>query len=148
MMARILVVDDDALFAALMRRALEQNDHYVAAVGEVAAAREAMQRETFDALVCDMVLPGESGLRLLREVRATNPNLALIAISGGMSAGRSVHVDVLQLAQSLGTDAVVKKPFDLQRFTSTVEGVILKKRHEGMISAGFVGHPPPAALTP
>ena len=137
-MARILVVDDDVLFTSLMRRALEQHGHDVTAVGDVAGAREAMQRDTFDALVCDLVLPGESGLRLLREVRATNPNLTLIAISGGTSVGRSVHVDVLQLAQSLGTHAVVKKPFELSSFVSTVEGVILKRRHEGLVSAGFV----------
>ena len=128
-MARILVVDDDALFGALMRRALDQRSHDVVLATDGKTAREALAAGTFDAIVCDIVLPDETGLQILRDMRASTPSMALIAISGGKSAGRNIPIDVLHLAQTLGTDAVVKKPFELSNFVATVEGTMSNKRN-------------------
>ena len=127
-MARVLVVDDDKLFSALMRRALEQRGHHVVLTEDAKSGRSALAAEEFDAIVCDIVLPDETGLHVLRDVRASYPAMATIAISGGKAGGRSVHIDVLHLAQTLGTDAVVKKPFELSNFVATVESTCLKKR--------------------
>ncbi|MBP6012802.1 MAG: response regulator [Alphaproteobacteria bacterium] len=127
-MARVLVVDDDKLFSALMRRALEQRGHHIALTEDAKAGRAALAAEEFDVIVCDIVLPDENGLHVLRDVCANYPAIATIAISGGKAAGRSVHVDVLHLAQTMGTDAVVKKPFELSSFVATVESTLQKKR--------------------
>jgi DNA-binding response OmpR family regulator len=134
-MARILVVDDDPLFGALMRRALDQHLHDVVLAADGKTAREALAAETFDAIVCDIVLPDETGLQILRDTRTAAPAMALIAISGGKSAGRDVHIDVLHLAQMLGTDAVVKKPFELSNFVATVEGAMDRKRNSALSAA-------------
>ena len=127
-MARVLVVDDDKLFSALMRRALEQRGHHVVLTEDAKSGREALVAEEFDVIVCDIVLPDETGLHVLRDVRANYPAMATIAISGGKAAGRSVHIDVLHLAQTLGTDSVVKKPFELSSFVANVEATYQKKR--------------------
>ena len=126
-MSRILVIDDDALFSALMRRALENRGHYVVLSGDAKDGRGCLGREEFDAVVCDIILPGESGLSVLRELR-TNPRIALLAISGGKPSGRGQSLDVLQLAQTLNIDAIVRKPFELTNFVATVESAITKKR--------------------
>ena len=127
-MARILVVDDDALFIALMRRALEQHKHTIVAASDALACRAALEQEPFDALVCDIMLPDESGLHLMRHARALHPDMAIIAISGGMSKGRSVYIDVLHLAETTIADAVVKKPFELHNFVATVERAVSAPR--------------------
>ena len=127
-MARVLVVDDDKLFSALMRRALEQRGHHVVLTDDAKSGRAALAAEEFDVIVCDIVLPDETGLHVLRDVHTNYPAMATIAISGGRSAGRSVHIDVLHLAQTLGTDSVVKKPFELTSFVANVEATYLKKR--------------------
>lgn len=129
-MARVLVVDDDKLFAALMRRALEQRGHEAVVVEDGKSARTALEASDLDAMVCDIVLPDESGLQILRHAKATKPELATIAISGGKSAGRSVHIDVLHLAETIGADAVVKKPFELSGFVTTVETALTTKRQK------------------
>lgn len=126
-MARILVIEDDALFAALMRRALEKRGHYVVSSTNAQDGRDCLQREEFDALVSDIVLPGESGLNVLRDARA-NADLALIAISGNSAGADKARLDVLQLAHSIGVDAIVRKPFELSNFVATVESAIAKKR--------------------
>ena len=134
-MARVLVCDDDKLFGTLMRRALEQRGHETIVVEDAKSARQALEQSRFDGFVCDIVLPDESGLHLLRGVRAADQALTLIAISGGKAAGRTVHVDVLSLAETAGADAVVKKPFELSSFVATVEGAILKKQHARRVKA-------------
>ncbi len=127
-MARILVVDDDTLFSALMRRALEQRGHHVALAVDAKSGRESLNGEQFDALVCDILLPDETGLHILRDARKRTPGVALVAISGGRPGGRGPHSNVLHLAQTLGVDAIVKKPFELSSFVATVEGAMTKKQ--------------------
>ncbi|MBL9098551.1 MAG: response regulator transcription factor [Alphaproteobacteria bacterium] len=127
-MPHVLVCDDDKLFAALMRRALQQRGHDVTVAEDAKSAREALAAGAFDVFVCDIVLPDENGLHVLRDARAAHPAMTLIAASGGKSDGRSVHIDVLHLAETLGADAVVKKPFELSSFVATVEGALAKRR--------------------
>ncbi|MCE9524013.1 MAG: response regulator [Alphaproteobacteria bacterium] len=133
-MARILVIEDDALFAALMRRALEKRGHYVVVSTTAQDGRDSLRREEFDALVSDIVLPGDSGLNVLRDARA-NAELALIAISGSNAGADKARLDVLQLAHSIGVDAIVRKPFELSSFVTTVEGAIAKTRNTPSVAS-------------
>ena len=123
-MAHILVLDDDRLFGALMRRALEQHAHVVTLAETAADARTALGTETFDAMVCDIILPDENGLHLMRDIRASYPAMVLIAASGG----RGGAVDLLQLAHTVGVDDVVKKPIELTNFVTTVERALAAKQ--------------------
>ncbi|NOT40734.1 MAG: response regulator [Alphaproteobacteria bacterium] len=127
-MARILVLDDDKLFGALMRRALGQRAHEVTLAETAGDARATLAAGTFDAMVCDIILPDENGLHLLRDVCANYPAMATIAISGGKAGGKSLPVDVLHLAQTVGVDAVVKKPLELTSFVATVESALTEKQ--------------------
>ena len=123
-MARILIVDDDPLFLAIMSRSLEDARHDVVTATEPGKAIELFGKIRFDALVCDLVLPSQSGLQVIREARHQAPEVAIVAVSGGKSQGKSVHVDVLKMAQLVGADAVVKKPFEVFEFVATVERTI------------------------
>ncbi len=123
-MARVLVLDDDKLFGALMRRGLGQRTHEVTVTETASEARAALAAGPFDAMVCDLILPDENGLHLLREVCAAYPAMATIAISGG----RTGAVDLLHLAQTVGVDAVVKKPLELHAFVTTVENAFITKQ--------------------
>lgn len=123
-MARVLVLDDDKLFGALMRRGLDHHAHEVVLAETAAAARAALAGEPFDAMVCDIILPDENGLHLMRDIRAAYPEMALIAISGGKVGA----VDLLQLAQTVGVDDIVKKPIELTKFVTTVERALATKQ--------------------
>jgi DNA-binding NtrC family response regulator len=123
-MARVLVLDDDKLFGALMRRGLEQHAHAVTVTETAAGARAALAAETFDAMVCDIILPDENGLHLMRDILASYPHMALVATSGG----RVGAVDLLQLAQTIGVDDIVKKPIELTKFVATVERALAVKQ--------------------
>jgi len=124
-MARILVVDDDPLFLTIMSRALENARHEVTAVNDGANAIELFGEAPFDALVCDLVLPAPTGLKVIREARHRAPDVAIIAVSGGKSDGKSVHVDVFNMALAVGASTIVKKPFEVADFVAAVERTLL-----------------------
>ena len=134
-MARILVVDDDPLFLAIMSRSLEDARHDVVTSTDGAIAIDIFGKIVFDALVCDLVLPNQSGLQVIRHARHAAPELAIVAISGGKAQGKSVHVDVLKMAEAVGADAVVKKPFEVFQFVSTVERVIDTRARDAAAAA-------------
>lgn len=135
-MARILVVDDDPLFLAIMSRSLEDARHDVVTATDAVAAMDLLGKLTCDALVCDLVLPNQSGLHVIRDARHSAPDLAIVAISGGKANGKKVHVDVLKMAQLAGADAVVKKPFEVFDFVSTVERALNSRKGTAAVSVG------------
>lgn len=81
---RVLVVDDEAEFAAMVRDALEQAGHEVASAESGAVALQMLDEARFDAVVCDLRMPDMDGVALWREVAARQPALAgrMVFVSG------------------------------------------------------------------
>jgi CheY-like chemotaxis protein/anti-sigma regulatory factor (Ser/Thr protein kinase) len=67
---RLLLVEDDALTRTAMASLLEQQGARVEAAESAAAALAALRDNVFDALVCDIAMPGEDGYSFIRKVRA------------------------------------------------------------------------------
>lgn len=75
-LARVLLIDDERAVVGSLAAAL--GDSYdVVAVSSAAQAREAIASQPrFDAIICDLVMPGETGMQLFEHVRQTQPELA------------------------------------------------------------------------
>jgi PAS domain S-box-containing protein len=110
---RLLVVEDHADTALLLKRLLEASGHVVEIAGTVAEALKAAERESFDVLVSDLGLPDGTGCELMRQMRERHP-LKGIAMSGfgteedvrrSLEAGFSEHlvkpVDISSLEQAI-----------------------------------------------
>lgn len=65
----ILVVDDDGRLRDLLRRYLSENGFLVSTAADAAEARAKLESFSFDLLVLDVMMPGESGLDLTRDLR-------------------------------------------------------------------------------
>ena len=105
---RLLVVEDDADTREMLVMVFERSGAMVTAAASAGEATEAMRRAIPDLLVCDIGLPGEDGLELIRKVRALEaekggriPALALTAYAG------PVH---REKALAAGFDKQVSKP--------------------------------------
>ena len=79
---RILLVEDHAATRATLANLLGSRDYAVAATDSVAAARAAAAQEEFDLIISDLGLPDGGGCELLEELRAAQPGLPGIALSG------------------------------------------------------------------
>ena len=99
----ILVVDDDLLIRRVMRAALESTYLVFDAI-EGQAALEVMARQPCDLVISDCDMPGMGGLELIGHIRANQPSLPIIVMSGELSEERR------QVVASLGTTSL-EKPF-------------------------------------
>jgi len=107
-MARIVLFEDEAALRLLLAEVLEEAGHEVVSAGDGAASRDAGLMAAADVLITDLMMPGCDGLEVIANARAANPALRIIAMSGG---GRTVTTDFLPMAQELGADRILRKPF-------------------------------------
>jgi CheY-like chemotaxis protein len=113
--SRVLVVDDEPALRELMRAALEQH-HEVAEVGDGAAALELWRTYRPDVVLLDVMLPGASGIDILRQVRAdeTFPAAKVVVVSAWDTLSDRERVD------EQAVDAFISKPFLPEDLLETV----------------------------
>lgn len=109
--ANVLVVEDDAEFRRVVSRALETVGHAVLQAPNGEAGLRLFLAEPPDLVICDIVMPDRDGIELIPEMKALQPNVKILAISGRQMIGA---LDVLNLAQRLGADATLAKPFQME----------------------------------
>lgn len=110
----ILVVDDDRDFTRSLLAALENAGLRAEAVHDGEGAVERIRNGEVDACVLDLVLPGLDGVETHKEIRALDPSVPVIAITG-----YSVEQMVSQVI-SLGSYACLRKPFDTAQLVRTI----------------------------
>jgi len=114
-MARILVVDDEELARFTIRDILETAGHEVAEAENGNEAISAHNANPFDLVITDIVMPEKEGLETIVELRHDHPKLKIIAISGGGGTRNEDYLklttDLLNLAEDLGADNILAKPF-------------------------------------
>ena len=122
-MSRLLVVEDEAHLAQGLRFNLEAEGHSVQVTdrGEEALALLLKEKEAFDALILDVMLPGKNGFAVARELREAQNYIPLL-----MLTARTRPEDVLQGFES-GADDYLAKPFDLSILLARVESLLRRK---------------------
>ena len=113
----VLVVDDDRRLRMLLREFLTENGFLVATAGDAADARGKLRYLDFDALVLDVMMPGESGIDLMRALRSKGniPILLLTAMD---------EVDDRIAGLEGGADDYLAKPFHLPELLLRVKGIL------------------------
>jgi DNA-binding response OmpR family regulator len=133
-MSHILVIDDDQVFAKLISIFLLHRGHEVATALDGQEGVRQFKASRFDVVVCDIVMPNREGIETIRELRRLSDNVAIVAISGGLSPVQTANVDVLDLAEMMGADISLKKPFPLSELALGIERA-LADRHAAIRSA-------------
>jgi CheY-like chemotaxis protein len=124
---RILVIDDDAFVVKLMVESLKKRGHDVEFTMDGLSGARNFENSTFDAVICDLVMPKQDGITTIQEIRLNRPDVAIVAISGGVPSGETTSFHQLNSAQWLGADVVVKKPFRVPDLVSAVEEAVNKQ---------------------
>jgi DNA-binding response OmpR family regulator len=105
---RILLVDDDELLRGALHQILVRAEYDVADASNGKVAVREYRRQRCDVVIMDIVMPDEEGLGTIKELRRVDPNVKIIAISGG---GLGKAGDYLGIAQMLGAMRTLAKPF-------------------------------------
>jgi DNA-binding NtrC family response regulator len=105
MLANILVIDDDESICQLLRMTLEKNKFSCTTATNAARARELLKIDTFDLILCDIKLPGQSGLAFIQDIMPQYPDMAVLMVTG---------VDDMRVAKTvleMGVYGYIVKPF-------------------------------------
>ena len=124
-MASILVIDDDALIRQSLETALTRPGHLVRSAGDGVEGLKLFRAQAADLVITDLVMPEQDGLATIMDLRRIAPDLRIIAISGGMIQNPQLY---LQLAEKLGADRVLSKPFSLAELLAVVAAVLALPR--------------------
>lgn len=104
--ARILVIDDNAGVVNLLAASLGEEGHTVVSALTSDEGLELVTRFQPDLVLLDVVLPGMSGIEVLKRIRTINPSTRVIMLTG------NVDPSDVRKALELGALAYVDKPFD------------------------------------
>lgn len=116
--ATVLVVDDAAATVEVLSRNLTAHGLRVVAAGDVAGARRSLRDHSVDLVVTDLKMPGESGLELVRYVRAAHPGVGVVMITGYPSIETAIE------AVKSGAEEYLPKPFTDDELLTAVDRVL------------------------
>ena len=120
-MAKILIIDDEAAIAHMLKKMAERAGHIAEIAGNGNEGLQIFDIFHPDLLITDIVMPEKEGLELIFDLRRKNPKLKIIAISGG---GRFQYEGYLNSAKHLGADMVFQKPLDLKEFMNSISKLL------------------------
>ena len=120
----ILIVDDEEPIRRLLGYLLEPHGYKVALAGEAREARQRMESGSYALVLCDVNMPGESGMDLIRHILTQYPNTAVIMITG-------LDSPVLaNAALDMGAFGYVIKPFEANEVLINVANALRRRKLE------------------
>ena len=119
--ATIVVVDDDPRIRELLRACFEAESYRVLEASDSRTLFALLDEHTVDLVTLDIALVGESGLDLVREIRASH-DLGIVMVTG-----KGELIDTV-LGLELGADDYIVKPFELRELLARVRSVL--RRYE------------------
>ncbi len=120
-MARILIADDDQQVRLMLKMTLERAGYEVMEAEDGNEAVQKFKESKPDLVVTDIVMPEKEGIETIMELRALNPEVQIIAISGG---GRINPEDYLSWAEKFGVQQTFIKPVDRHLLLKSVAGLL------------------------
>lgn len=120
-MARILVVDDDEQICHLVSRLLQLDNHDVDIAISGASALEMLGKDVYDVVLLDIVMPEKGGIETIMEIRATQPDIPIIIMSGKIPVE---DASVTRLVSRFGAMTILSKPFSADELRAAVRTAI------------------------
>ena len=125
----ILIIDDDERLRDLLSRFLQESGYLVSGAESAAQARAIMKNMQFDLLVIDIMMPGETGLELLANIRKVSHIPALFLTAMNETENR---IDGLEV----GADDYLTKPFEPRELILRIQRIL--DRQEQQTATGLV----------
>jgi len=123
-MTKILIVDDEESIRLLLEQILEQKGYACVRAADAAEARDCLKEHDCDLVLCDINMPGESGLELIRDVSAKYRDVAVVMVTG---------IDDLVVAETVfeaGVFDYIAKPIRRNRILMSVANALRRRELE------------------
>lgn len=120
--ARILAVDDQRYFRELMEGLLDDEGYAVQTCASGQEALHVLEREDFDVVVTDLVMPGIDGAELVRRIKERLPEQDVVMVAGVVDVKTAVE------AMKLGATDYILKPFDQAALTDSLDKILKQRK--------------------
>lgn len=120
-MASVLIIDDDDMVRTMLLRTITRGGHEAFGARDGVEGVARFREHPADLVITDIFMPNQEGLATIMELRRVTPNLKIIAISGG---GARASLDVLPVAEALGAQKTLRKPFTPAEVMEAVNEVL------------------------
>lgn len=120
-MAHILVADDDDLLRSVIKDALEFSGYQIADAQSNSEIFEHLNQGIYELVIIDLMMSGQGGIESIVKIKRSFKGVKIIAMSAS-----GEDSPILEIAQNIGADAVLDKPFYLDELTNKIE-ILLKK---------------------
>jgi len=116
-MQRILIIDDDHHILLMIKKMLERAGYEVDLASNGVEGLALFQKIQADLVITDIIMPEKEGLETIREMKRLQPDLKVIAMSGG---GKISADNYLETAKIFGASKVLEKPFSQKTMVMAV----------------------------
>ncbi|QTA79523.1 Two component system response regulator [Desulfonema limicola] len=120
-MAHILIIDDDDGFRKMVRYMLEKEGYDVFEASDGNKGIKIYQDQEIDLVITDIFMPDKEGIETIIELRRDNPDIKIIAVSGG---GWKGDFDALKIAEAFGVQKAFEKPFERKEIIDTIKELL------------------------
>ncbi len=120
-MARILIIDDDAMMRDLLVKILEREGFETVTASGGKDGIKIHRENPADLIITDLIMPEKDGLETIMELRRDFQDVKIIAMSGG---GKIDSETYLQIAKTMGAIGTIGKPFGRKEWLNTVQELL------------------------
>jgi DNA-binding response OmpR family regulator len=123
-MGKILVIEDDDIMREMLVEMLSRDGHDTMSAENGDVGLSYINREPFDLVITDIVMPEKEGLEIIITIRKSR-NMPIIAVSGG---GKNLPMNYLKAAEKFGADFSFTKPIDRKAFLAAVKDCLSRNQ--------------------
>jgi len=121
MPAKVLIVDDEKDFLDIMAERMDARGMEVSTATSAENALKMVLKESFDAVIMDLMMPEMDGFKALKLFKETRPDLPIILLTANVPEEKCIE------AIKLGAMDVIEKPADLNLLTKNIEAAKARK---------------------
>ena len=129
----ILVVDDDNRIRELVKEYLEENHFLITTAKDALDAKKKIEMVKFDIFIFDIMMPGESGLSLTKEIKKNNTTPIILLTAKGETQDRIEGLE-------LGADDYLAKPFEPKELLLRIKNILNKTKIPVLPEKIYIGN--------
>ena len=129
----ILVVDDDDRIRELVKEYLEENNFLITTAKDSLDAKKKLEIIKFDLIVLDIMMPGQSGLSLTKEVKKNNSMPIILLTAKGETIDRIEGLEI-------GADDYLGKPFEPKELLLRIKNILNKTKTIPLPNEVYIGN--------
>jgi len=129
------VIDDDEDVRSCIRNILEHSGYSVLEAENGSVGICIFRKNPVDLVIVDLFMPEKEGIETIIELRKEYADLKILAISGGIPGYGPDHF--LHIAQKLGADGSLDKPFNMQQLLTKIELLLAPSKPPSQVTDHF-----------